>query len=110
MYSFYPYASDLPADAVQLVIDSLRNRAVDVKEAVHATYHMISYGLGVWDPHPNIVGATFLTADQAADVLEQTKLPQGVLDETVKALPWNMLLPLLLKLAERLLEQWLAQK
>jgi hypothetical protein len=50
---FYPYPGDLPtADVVQIVIDALRDKAVDVKAASHATWHVSGYALGKWDAHP----------------------------------------------------------
>jgi hypothetical protein len=50
-----PYPTDLPtADVVQIVVDALRDKAVDPKAAAHATWHVTGYALGKWDAHPPV--------------------------------------------------------
>jgi hypothetical protein len=54
---FYPYPPDVPTgDVFALVADALRNKAVDVKEASHAVWHVGGYGLSQWDTHNPAVG------------------------------------------------------
>lgn len=104
---FYDYPTDFPSSGVwQLVADALRNRTVNVKETLHAAWHVAGYGLAQWDVHPRPVGAAApLSAEDAAALCE------GQADEPAMGaavgLPWDRLLPVVLDLAALLLRKLL---
>lgn len=100
--AFYPYPTEFPTDALPLVIDALRGRAVDKKEVVHAVWHVAGYGLSKWDVHPPLIGAAVLSDEAAADALQAAVLVQG--GEAQAALPWNLLIPVLVALLQRWLK------
>jgi hypothetical protein len=69
-----PYPTDLPtADVVQIVVDALRDKAVDPKAAAHATWHVTGYALGKWDAHPPVGVTSDPDADEVAGEAEVQK-------------------------------------
>ena len=105
---FVPYPTELPAAAyIALVMDALRYRQVDVKEAAHGAYHLLGYGLGKWDSHPALTSNSgTLTEEEAAQLLEELTRVHGdkaARDAAAVAMPWALLIPLLMELIKRLL-------
>jgi hypothetical protein len=110
--SLPPYPADFPADAVPMVIDALRGNVPDPKEACHAAWAVAGFGLGKWDVHPPPVfkgAAPAMTREQAAAELEKAARPLAgdTPGARAAAVPWGVILPVLLGLAQELLKKWL---
>lgn len=127
----YPYPIEIPtADVAALVMDALRNRQVDAKEAAHATWHVIGYGLSKWDAHPLMGSVASVTttevseaeAEECAKRLEALCGPEGCQqadggDETgesggpraacagAEVVPWELVVPVLIRLFIKLLSK-----
>jgi hypothetical protein len=107
------YPADFPPDALPMVIDALRGNVPDAKEACHAVWAVAGFGLGRWDVHPPLMGVTPLPAmdrEEAAVALE--RLARPLAGETpgarAAAVPWGVLLPILMQLMQELLSKWLS--
>ena len=102
---FHPYPVEIPTqDIFALIVEALRNKAVDMKEAAHAAWHVAGYVLAKWTPP---VGgrssAAPFSAAQAADALEDA-LGRASGEGDVapfEALPWDLILPILLDLIRK---------
>lgn len=95
----YPYPPDFPtADVLNLIIEAVKGQSPNYKEAAHAAWHVAGFGLSQWDVHaPPVIG---YSDEQAVTMLEGMKLAQGA-----GAIPWNVLLPILLDLVQRFLRK-----
>lgn len=98
----HPYPTDLPPGIITMVVNALRGQGLDSMEVSHAVWHAAGYGLSRWDTHPVVGGAAPLSNEEAAKILEST-LPRGSEGPAtaiggIEALPWGMLVPLLLEL------------
>lgn len=93
------FPTELPVEAVPILVAILRRQTVDVREAVRVGYHVEGYALGkvfVAPPAPMMAGE--LSADQAADMLEQAvsmKGEAGSIQDELAKLPWGQILALL---------------
>jgi hypothetical protein len=105
-----PYPADFPSDAIPMVIEALRGTVPDPKEAAHAVWAVAGFGLSKWDTHPPLMfkGAT-MSREQAAAELEKAARPLA--GETpgarAAAVPWGLILPVLVSLMSDLLKKWL---
>lgn len=96
--ALYPYPSTVPTKEVfDLVIAALKGNP-DPKESVHAIWTVIGFGLSQWDVHPPVVGAAPLDAADAAALLSTA-------NGAAAAIPWNLLVPVLIELLARLLKR-----
>lgn len=105
--AFHPYPTD-PAfgDCVVLIQEGLRDRMVNPKETFHACWHLAGYFGGQWDVHNPPVGAADapeMTRAEAADALDPFK--NGPYSSA--AIPWQVIVPLILTLASEALKKWL---
>jgi hypothetical protein len=101
------YPDDLPTQtALKIIAEALRGNVPDPKEAAHAAWHAVGYGLSVWDAHPaakpEMMGAqTPMSAAAAAECLDACCDPSKGMHAA--AIPWAALLPILLQLLQALL-------
>lgn len=95
-----PYPSELPFEAVTVVIQKIRNpSSVTNAHAVHAGYHVLGYGLGQALPCNDVVQGVDTTSENVALMLESLSTSA----EGMKALPWGVIVSVLVQL----LAQWL---
>lgn len=102
----HPLPTELPtSEAIQLVIDAVNNRQVDYWEAAHIAWHIAGYGIYQFHEHPPGPFGSIEAAKCASDemIVEQLESLKG---EGLKAsIPWNLFVPILLALVERLLKK-----
>lgn len=99
------FPDEFPREEIAVVINKLRGQPVPIAEASEAAWWVVGYGLGLGMPHDHLVGAAQPMDDAAlAAKLEEASLSQGVAGAA--AIPWTILLPLLMKLLER----WLTKE
>ncbi len=101
--TLYPYPTEVPTrECIDLVIAALRGTP-DVKESLHAAWAVAGYALAKYDRHPPLKegSRSYGEADAMFDL--------GLLAETgpakPSAVPWDLLLPVLLRLLEKLLRK-----
>jgi hypothetical protein len=106
----YPYPHDMPtSEMISLIVDFLRNKEVELKEAAHAAWHTAGYGLSKWDVHPLVVGSyDGGQNEQAAALLEKNFL--GAVGDAApvpdpKDIPWGVIIPIMLFIIERFLRR-----
>lgn len=101
---FHAYPANLPVDAAMYLAPVLRGRAPeDRNTAINAAYAILSYGLGQVVPVED--GADVLSVmslEDAAVYVEAMFAPPGV---AARAVPWNVLLPILFELIEKLVNK-----
>lgn len=106
MHFAYPSATDF-AEALPVLRQVLTKRDVPVDQATHCLYVAIGYGCSFYPGQPKFAAAgTYGAAEALADLetLDQEKFG-GPLDR-VKALPWNLILPILFQL----FQEWLSKR
>lgn len=100
----YPLPAEIPtAEITSLVIAALRRETVDVKQAAHAAWQVAGFGINQWvktPESPMVARGGSLTDEEAANVLQSMHASQGGIATTI---PWELLLPVLVRLLERLL-------
>ena len=97
----YPYPLEIPTQEItSLVIAALRRQDVNVKDAAHAAWQVAGYALSQWDLGPISRGPATISDAEAADILEGKTVVSG---SAASGIPWDLLLPVLLRLLERLL-------
>jgi hypothetical protein len=93
----YPYPPDLPtAELMQIVIDALRGKVPDPHHAFHCAWHVAGYAASLLEGQPLVVGDAPAIDDEEAATLLEGGISHG-------GIPWSLLLPILLRLMERLL-------
>ena len=106
--SLIPYPASIPPESLGLIVDALRGKP-DVPRSVHAAWHVVGYGLGQLVPDPGVALAagrvTPLTDAQAADYLAGVAAPEGAFAAPAAAIPWSLVVPVVL----RLIERWLSR-
>lgn len=121
MEPFFPYCQTFPVGAVGYVVPILRGKwPGDRNLAINAVYTLLSYGLGQGFP---LTGSTAETVaehevhpadiadylEHAAKVNSMTRAQRKIYEAgnanspTIKALPWNVIIPALFELFGRLL-------
>ena len=97
----HPYPTEFPtADVWQMVSAALRGTVPDPKEAAHAAWHIAGWGLAYWDVHNEVAAAgNFAAPDNEAVAVMCDAMARGV----KMAFPWQLVLPVLLRLLEKLL-------
>lgn len=100
--ALYAYPPEFPtSDVLNLIIEAVKGHSLDYKEAAHAAWHVAGFGLSQWDVHaPPVIGDAPVTDEQTVTMLENMKFAQGA-----GAIPWNILLPILLDLVQRFLRK-----
>lgn len=93
----YPYPVEVPTkECLDLVIKALRGQ-VDPKESAHAAWVLVGYALSQWDKHPPVVGDVLMSHADVAHALGLAPSPE--------AIPWSIVLPILLDLLSRLIKR-----
>ena len=103
---FHQLPESVPGgEIIMLVLDALRNRAVDYQEAAHATWHCVGYGLHRWQLSSGVKAKRKpLTKAQAIVLLEKTSRTDR--KTTAKfVIPWELLLPVLIELLLKLFKK-----
>ena len=79
----HPLPATVPPGIARVVIDALRGKVTDPKEAAHMVWHLAGFALGKWDTHligkggqPPLHRTKIITRGQAADQLEMSCLPR----------------------------------
>lgn len=96
--AFYPYPDSIPPEALTIVIDAFKGTPPDAKEGTHAIMHVISYGLGKWDTHDLTASHGPMSADDIVKALETLKTEGHGAAEAKLVLPWDIIIPALIKL------------
>lgn len=98
----YAYPVDFPAaEVMQVVVNALRGIVPDAKHAFHCAWHAAGYGASLWEGSPLVVrGPATISDAEAADILEGKTVVSG---SAASSIPWDLLLPVLIRLLERLL-------
>lgn len=100
------YPTTLPTDAVQVVIDKLRGKDVALSLLAKASWNLQGFGMSQLVPGTQVtVMATSWSETELADKLQVLAQPQGR-SATAVAIPWEIVLPLLLDLVRR----WLGER
>lgn len=75
--AFHPYpVTPGIQEAIPLLVDVIRGKPVDTKEAIHAGWHVAGYGLSKWDVHPpGFNAAPKLEGEALACALEDACAP-----------------------------------
>lgn len=98
----YPYPTEVPLqEAVQIVLDAVKLRVVDYKEACHAAWQIVGYGLSQWDPHVYKYSRRKKFTDK--EVIQHLESLVG--NKGLSDIPWNLLIPLLIQLIEKFLKK-----
>lgn len=107
----YPLPAEIPtAELTSLVAAALlRREAIDVKKAAHTAWQLVGVGISEWikmtgsDPVVAFAALTSAAAtmsdDEAANILLNMHAVQG---DTSQTIPWDLLVPVLIQLIERL--------
>lgn len=102
---FHPYPVEIPTqDIFALIVEALRNKQVDMKEAAHGAWHIAGYVLSKWTPPVGGRSAGQpLSATEAADMLEgaMARSSGGEDVAAFEGLPWDLILPILLDLIRK---------
>ena len=105
----HPFPTTAPPGIVRVVIDALRGKVSDPREAAHMVWHLTGFALSKWDTH--LIGqgscqplhrVKSLTWNQAADQLEQLYLPKAGQPQTADC-DWGCILQCLLALWRELM-------
>lgn len=105
MKHLHLFPDSMPTDQIRTVVNMLRGieDGKTRRDQVESAWWVAGYGLSfIPDSHPVMHGATPYTNEQAADQLE---VAAGMHGDAVdaKAIPWALLVPIVLKLIERFL-------
>lgn len=101
----YPYPTALPTDAIMaVVIDALRGRVPEKFFAIHCVWQVSGYVAAKIETQPVIArgAAHHMSVEEACSALESLRAKEGVA-QTI-TIPWNLLLPILLKLIQQILD------
>lgn len=97
------YPTEFPREAIELAIDFLRGKSVDKSKAFLAGWNLLGFALGKMDGVPFVVGGGENPEEFDASTL------QGFLDvedgKVFGAFPWALLIPIALKIIEKLIER-----
>ena len=79
----HPYPNDFPSEGIQMLIDVLQGNKVDVKEAAHAGWHLVGFGMSKWDVHTVTMAGDCDDGKCKADTIKyleglQAKIKSGV--------------------------------
>jgi hypothetical protein len=92
----YPYPTEIPMkEVIDLVLQALKGEG-DPKETAHAVWQVIGFGLSKWDVHAPVGVAL---SDEAV-VEHLANLGAG---GVVQAIPWVLIVPVLIELLKKLL-------
>jgi hypothetical protein len=100
------FPSAFPSREITIVVDIIRRNDTEhtLRDQVEACWWVAGYGASmIPDSHPPLAGEK-CTEEEMADKLAEC-CGGGVAG--VSALPWALFLPLLIRLAERLIKEWL---
>ena len=103
MYA-YPALADVQV-AVPILRSALGGEDVAAKAVVHAAYVVAGFGLSLYPGDPALFGSAeqaYGREDAIAD-LEQLAAPPSEEKFSNRAIPWNLLLPIIMQL----LQEWL---
>ena len=96
------FPSTMPLSSIQMVVDYLRGVEPPASAAhlAHAAWEIVGYALGVTVGQPAVASSCAAPATdiELADALEAHSAMRG---PDAGAIPWNLLVPILLKLLER---------
>ena len=105
----HPLPTTVPPGIVRVVIDALRGKVSDPKEAAHMVWHLAGFALSKWDTHligksgqPPLHRTKIITRGQAAEQLEQLYLPKAGQLQTADC-DWGCILRCLLDLWRELM-------
>ena len=109
----HPLPTTVPPGIVRVVIDALRGKVTDPKEAAHMVWHLAGFALGKWATHligqdsgPPLHQTKKLTRERAAVQLETFCLPKDSLPTTTPPTmdcDWGCILQCLLELWRELM-------
>ena len=108
----HPFPTTVPPGIVRVVIDALRGKVSDPREAAHTVWHLAGFALSKWDTHligkggqPPLHRTKIITRAQAAEQLEISCLPRESLSTTPPAMDcdWGCILQCLLDLWRELM-------
>lgn len=100
------FPSAFPSREITIVVDIIRRNDTEhtLRDQIEATWWVAGYGASlIPDTHPPLAGKT-CTEEEMADQLEECCVGAGV---GAAAISWQLFLPLLIKIAERLINKWL---
>lgn len=111
MATYYPFAETLPENTLDLLINGVQGNFPSKKEGIQITNHVLSFALGQWynlqDDRPLLGKAEDITDEKFLDELKTLKAhyhPSLQAGESEKGIPWQILIPLIPKLAELLIK------
>ncbi len=101
-----PYPPEMPdAEALQLVLDAWKNKAVDPKPTARVAWNLVGYGLGQWD-----TGLHGVAALKALPVPSEEKIDEAFAlamkahqsgDMKAFPIPWAILAQVALAILQR---------
>lgn len=99
MKHLHLFPVEFPKDQIAVVVNAIRGEGSYTKrDILEAGWYVAGYGLSmIPDSHP-VEGVAAISDDQAAAYLETSSGEGG---PGVKAIPWELILPVLLKLLDR---------
>lgn len=103
------YPDVFPSDAIAIVVQQLRGVAVPLHMSIRAVWVVVGYGLGQFVPStdPLTLPVNETPSDeQVARSLEAYQAATTGAPAFTAALPWKVLLPVLVQLARTLFEKW----
>lgn len=101
----YPYPDVFPSEEVRLLLPVLRGQSPTAAVTSHCCWTVVGYGLHQFENSPIAMDVRSLVSPNlAADYLEAAVDPTK--PHPAVAIPWNILLPVLLEL----LRNWAGQK
>lgn len=68
--AFHPYPLNFPSDALPILLDAIRGKPVDIKEACHGGWHIVGFGMSKWDVHQGFGDVPALKGEDLASALE----------------------------------------
>jgi len=106
---FHEYPKQFPTAAIMYLAPLLRGTIPDNRPlAINAAYTVVSFGLGQIVPVGGdvVMGSSVVSAAQCADMLEAaSKHQEGENFAAMAAVPWEVIVPVLVKWLDRFLER-----
>ena len=98
-----PYPTEIPREALSLVLDKLRGREVETSALVHAGWNVLGFALGQTIGGGQLIGGGGELTIEAEIATIESALAYDPADGLAQAFPWLLVAGIVLRLLRNLL-------